>query len=675
MRNLIIIAILIAAIIGCSSNEVGVTVPDNATQIMQVDASTPHGLWGYWQGIIDAEAGVLEFIPLRAGELHLNALRFLEPPPNFRLTVEGPLQISGNVIDVNIGIRHPFSGLDQYTGFDVCGIFMAGGSQSGYTDAGIVMPGPYDTRLLNQDGYSRWWNPVEFPVNPGTIFGYTDGLLGAPHANADFNSTINGYKYFCDDLDDPEDPLGDVNPEGRGVFSAGLKNVRHYEIYMASGLLVFNYAIDACWKKPSGSPPVEVPGDFLPQANRAEAWRASVTEIENTLWNLGSTSGGDLRLLIDVYDWFNVEMNTIRVESPGNCIQVESSTPTGGGTGYSTYEIDIFNATPSTGEIELLISVISEEENFQEFITSVNTTAYYTYTAEVSGIASECSSDPAVVSDLPTVNASGIKAIGNYLYLADYHGGLKVIDITDKTNPVILGTVDTYAFGLDVNGDYAYLGGIDGGFKIIDVSDKTNPVMVAQVDTFHGWDVEVIDDIAYFADGSGLMIFDVTDKSNPVHVSSAPSGDDHGIDVEGNYAYMADNDFGLRIVDITDHTNPQIVGSVSTSKPQSVAVEGNYAYIADNEAGLKIINIADKTDPLVVGSMPCDNRAYGIAVSNDCVYLCDYTAGFKIVDVSDKANPITVGFIDADKAFYVALQANYAYLSDYNMGVKTIQLW
>ena len=102
------------------------------------------------------------------------------------------------------------------------------GNQSGYEDPDIVMAGEGDTRLLNPDGYTRWWNPAEFPVNNGTIFSYTDGLLGAPYSTGGFNCTLNAYKYYCDDLDDPDDPLSDVDPQGRGVFSAGQKNVRHF---------------------------------------------------------------------------------------------------------------------------------------------------------------------------------------------------------------------------------------------------------------------------------------------------------------------------------------------------------------------------------------------------------------------------------------------------------------
>ena len=89
--------------------------------------------------------------------------------------------------------------------------------------------------------------------------------------------------------------------------------------------LIFNYAVDANWEFPQGDPPYTAPDDFPPAANRAEAWNITVTETENTLYNDGEESGGDLSLAINVYDWFNADMNTVRVESPGNFAMLESA--------------------------------------------------------------------------------------------------------------------------------------------------------------------------------------------------------------------------------------------------------------------------------------------------------------------------------------------------------------
>jgi len=311
-RNTLILAALVAVIFllaGCSGSG-NISAPDVVPTATRAASDMPaHYLMGYWQGVIDPEAQTIDFVRLREGNFHLNVLGFLEPPPLLYLTLEH-LEFNGNLITADIGFRHPFLGLTEFSGFDVCGIFISNGSVSGFTDADLIMTGEGDTRLLNPDGLSRWWNPTEFPMD-GTLFGYIDGLLGAPDSMGNYNCTLNGYKYYCDDLDDITDTLEDVDVNNRGLFSAGQKNVRRFELEIGDDGLIFNYAVDATWQFPEGDPPWAAPDDFPPEANRAEAWRISVAELENTLYNDGSESGGDLSLAIDVYDWFNADLNTI----------------------------------------------------------------------------------------------------------------------------------------------------------------------------------------------------------------------------------------------------------------------------------------------------------------------------------------------------------------------------
>lgn len=355
-------------------------------------------MWGFWQLTADPVAKTLEAAPLRVADMHLNALPFLEPPPLLNLTLES-IEFNGNIIEADIGLRHPFLGLNEFSGFDVCGILISNGTISGFSDADLVMAGDGDTRLLNPDGYARWWNPEEFPVNPGTIFGYNDGLLGAPDSFANFNSTLNGYKYFCDALDDPDDPMSDVTIDDRGLFSAGLKNVRHYTIEIGADGLVFNYAVDANWKFPQGGAPWEAPADFAPAANRPEAWRIEAVETDNTLYFEDPNSGGDLSLSIDVYDWFNADMNTVRVEAPGVIPVTESSSPISGGEGFSTYQLDIYNCTPSSaGLLELLVTVESDETGYGGLLPSEPVSAYFTITVEVDDEAPQLTGCPDVTN-------------------------------------------------------------------------------------------------------------------------------------------------------------------------------------------------------------------------------------------------------------------------------------
>ena len=380
---LVIIFILLLTIsLGCSRGGDIPTSPLNASP-REAASGGSHLLWGFWQCTADPGAETLQFVPIRGADMHLNALVFLEPPPLVNLTVES-LKFNGDVIDADIGLRHPFLGLDEFTGFDVCGLLISKGSIDGFTDSGIVIPGADDVQLLNADGYSRWWNPTEFPLNNGSIFSYQDGLLGTPQSIGQFNATVNAYKYFCADFTDPDDPMSIVDPTKRGVFPAGEKVVRHYSIKMGAAGLVFNYAIDASWQFPAGPKPWDVPGDFPPGANRPEAWWLDAQVTGSNLYNDGTVSGGDLSLRVDLYDWYNIELNTVNIESPGNFPPATDLAPTGGGEGYSTYEVEIKNTSPAYGEIRVLVIAESEANGFGGFLPGKSTAAYQMLTVPVS---------------------------------------------------------------------------------------------------------------------------------------------------------------------------------------------------------------------------------------------------------------------------------------------------
>ena len=380
----IIVIALAAVLAGCSGAGVNGIAPEE-NPVPSIDngryINESHYALGMWQFKASADEGTLEVTPLRISEMHLNAMLFLEPPPLLNITLESPPKFTGDILDVDIGLRHPFLGLLEFTGFDVCGILISMGSVGGYDDSNVLMPGSGDTRLLNADGYSRWWNPSEFPHN-NTMFAYKDGLLGTPDASAHYNATVNGYKLFCDLLGASTE-VGSLSPAQRCVFSAGQKNIRHYKIQLGSDGLVFNYAVDANWVYPMGQAPWQVPDDFPPAANRPESWNIAITEAKNTLWNDGVDYGGELKLAIDVWDHFDADLNTVKVESPGHFTAVSSGTATGGGEGYSTYEIDITTVTPPVDMMDLFISVISEKKDYQGFIPGADITAYFTHSVTV----------------------------------------------------------------------------------------------------------------------------------------------------------------------------------------------------------------------------------------------------------------------------------------------------
>jgi hypothetical protein len=302
---------------------------------------------------VDVQAEQIEAIPLRGTDMHLNALHFLEPPAGLYLTLEGPPHFSLSTVEVDVGLRHPFLGLDRYTGFDVCGILISSGSYTINEGGDLHLAYSEDVYLDNADGLTRWWNPDDFPYNAGNPNqSYIDGLLGNPDATCNFNNNLNGYKYFADELG-PEDSVTSLDPAKRGYFSAGQKNIRHYVI-KHNGLATFrfNYAVDASWAMPANHNNPDVPDDFPPAANKREPFHIEVREILNTLYYIPDIweGGGELQVEVDAYQWFPDDMASGQLTVVGldDPTLVYSGKYKSGGANYKTYTVDFPGLVPNS---------------------------------------------------------------------------------------------------------------------------------------------------------------------------------------------------------------------------------------------------------------------------------------------------------------------------------------
>jgi hypothetical protein len=275
-------------------------------------------------------------------------------------------------------------------------------------------------------------------------------------------------------------------------------------------------------------------------------------------------------------------------------------------------------------------------------------------------------------------NAQDVTLSGNYAYVADNHGGLQIIDISDPSNPTFKGSYDTpnQAWNVAVSGNYAYV--TDGNLQIIDIRDPANPTFKGSYDTPHSArDVALSGNYAYVVGGTSrsLQIIDISDPSNPTFKGSCDTLYlSKGVVVSGNYAYVADAGGGLQIIDISDPSNPTFKGLYDTSWAYGVVVSGNYAYVADDYSGLQIIDITNPANPTFKGSYDTPS-AYGVAVSGNYAYIAGWSSGLQIIDISDPSNPTFKGSYDTlDRTEGVAVSGNYAYMADGYWGLQIIAL-
>jgi hypothetical protein len=182
--------------------------------------------------------------------------------------------------------------------------------------------------------------------------------------------------------------------------------------------------------------------------------------------------------------------------------------------------------------------------------------------------------------------AQAIDVEGNYLYIIDYGPftaedtrGLYILDISDPVHPVLVkhftGFI-SYGYDLDAVGNFVYIADNYGGVEVIDVTDKSNPVTRGYISLPDGANaIRVAENHAFVADyiNGGVQVVDVSNPDQPaIDAYYQRSGCFAlGVDVSGTNIYLADGAGGFQIYTTSVLTGvnkePQSRGMESTSYP------------------------------------------------------------------------------------------------------------
>jgi len=344
----LLVAIAIIIVAGCQSGMTNDPIFPQDIASAQNSVAAPRGLWGLYEFTYSGDTGSFDIIPLRTATFSANVTNFLGgSPPKVGVEINS---IDGDVFDIDVILSHPFPGLDVYTGFDVLGVFIGEGSLTAQWNPDLAYGGPDDQRLLNADGYTRWYNPSEFN---GTmpLFSYVHGQLATPGYKA--SATLMPYKYFSDDVEVTDDAwtvLTAPGYAGRGCFTP-TTNRRNYIIQFPDAVgVTFNYAVVANWEPNVNDP--DPPGsldDFPPEANAREAVLCNINMDDSTMYWDGSAGSGSFIADISILDWYAqasgaMEEYTIRLSTDVNSTVYDFSssemTPTGFGDNYYTYHVE-----------------------------------------------------------------------------------------------------------------------------------------------------------------------------------------------------------------------------------------------------------------------------------------------------------------------------------------------
>ena len=255
---------------------------------------------------------------------------------------------------------------------------------------------------------------------------------------------------------------------------------------------------------------------------------------------------------------------------------------------------------------------------------------------------------------------------GNTVYVANYEAGLQILDVSDRDNPFVTGSLDTEGLAFDItisnDGNTVYLADREQGLQIIDVSDKTNPILLGNFNTdglAYGVALSSAEDIAYVADAVTLQIIDVGASGTPFLLASLPlDGEAYGVTVsdDGSLAYVASYGVGLQIIDVSDSRNPEkvgVMGSMLDARSVQLSVDQTVAYVVDQSEGLYIIDVADPTNPVTLSNISTGGVARDLALAQNGAYV--FVAernGIQVFDVGVPSVPVFKSSISTSSNTY-----------------------
>ncbi len=274
--------------------------------------------------------------------------------------------------------------------------------------------------------------------------------------------------------------------------------------------------------------------------------------------------------------------------------------------------------------------------------------------------------------------ANEVAVNGNYAFVAAGGSGLQVVDVSDRTNPHIVGSLALSGNANDVKllGNTAYVASGSAGLQVVDV---TSPLSPALAGSFGGASSAVTTTVrgttAYIASGSNLVVADVTNPASIVQLSSlALSGTLYGTDVDTTrkIAAVTAGYNGLYLVDITNPAAPAVLGNVPTGDARAVALRGNYAYVADYVNSTTSVDITNPANPVVLSNITDPNLGgylQDIQLSGNFGLAADvkFVNGIPITDITNPSALIARQILSFpqrdDNGMGIAVDGTYAYLA------------
>ena len=207
-------------------------------------------------------------------------------------------------------------------------------------------------------------------------------------------------------------------------------------------------------------------------------------------------------------------------------------------------------------------------------------------------------------------DAFDVRSIGGFAYVADFDGGLAVLDLMTEmqVDSFGAGTSVTGAVDIELDGNRSFVA-TGAGLRIVDDDPQTGLLLAGMYDPLNdptgaSRDAQIVrdgaKDLIYLARMlDGLDVLDVTDPSNVILKTNLPSGSgSYAVSISGSRAVTAEGDGGIGVLDLADLSSPISLGLfLSEGFTADVEMNDRFAFVAFDtnngvdQGGLRIVQL------------------------------------------------------------------------------------
>lgn len=261
--------------------------------------------------------------------------------------------------------------------------------------------------------------------------------------------------------------------------------------------------------------------------------------------------------------------------------------------------------------------------------------------------------------DLGELEVDGFHVNGTQIAVALRGDGVGLLDATDPAAIALLGSLDTEGgpvYRVATDGTRVLGGRRGGGAVFVDASSPAAMTEFWNDDSLDTEDVVFEGNELFLASPAGISIVDVTLDDDPMVLVTDLQQDAAGLNIGGStlalgttdVAYMAG--FNFTSIDIGDRSAPATLAEVDdTGRPGNIVYANDFVYVGGSD-GVQIFDVADPSAPSLVGTYEAQ-RAEFVAVDadNDRMFVLGSSTSstdvpfLRIVDVADKTAPVEIG--------------------------------